>query len=157
MCEDPRVDHTKVPAWWLLGGAAALAIGSFLPWAVWGPFSKNGTDGDGIFTLILAVVIAFRAWPTIRTSIDRARSVTITIAASVALVICLFDIADVSSRDLQVGTGLLMATAGAVAVLVGVVVGTQRKVVRFSDATTPRSGLKGLFKLPPKPPDMPET
>ena len=129
--------HTNVPARWLLGGAGALALGSFLPWAEVGPFSKNGIDGDGVLTLILAIVIAVATWPAIRTSVGRGRSVTTAISASLGLVICLYDIADVSSTGnelvkAQVGIGLWMATAGAVAVLVGVFLGARRNVVLFS-------------------------
>jgi hypothetical protein len=43
----------------LIGGAALLAvIGSFLPWAeaLGGLLQKNGTDGDGVITLILALI-----------------------------------------------------------------------------------------------------
>ena len=136
------MEHTNIPARWLLGGAGALGLGSFLPWAQVGPFSKNGTDGDGVLTLILAIVVAVVAWPTIRTSIGRARSVTTTLAAALALLICLYDIADVSSAgnglvDTQVGIGLWMAAAGAGAVLVGVIIGKRRKIVLFSPAAAP--------------------
>jgi len=138
------MDHTNVPARWLLGGAGALALGSFLPWAEVGPFSKNGIDGDGVLTLMLAVVVGIAAWPSIRTSIGRARSITTTIATALALIICLYDIADVSSTgndvvQAQVGIGLWMAAAGALAVIVGVVIGTRREVVRFSAGATPSS------------------
>ncbi len=139
---DSRIQHTNIPARWLLGGAGALALGSLLPWAEVGPFSKNGTSGDGVLTLILAIVIALVAWPAIRTSIGRARSVTTSIATALALFICVVDVVDVSSSgnqvvEAQVGIGLWMATAGACAVLVGVIIATKRKVVRFSAATAP--------------------
>lgn len=41
---------------------AFVAIGSFLPWARVGIFSLAGTDGDGVFTLIIGVVIAVIAF-----------------------------------------------------------------------------------------------
>lgn len=101
----------------------------------------NGTNGDGVLTLILAAIIAIVAWPTIRTSIGRARSITIAIAAALALIICIYDIANVSSAgnefiEAQVGIGLWMAAGGAGAVLVAMIIGTRRQVVRFSPAVT---------------------
>jgi hypothetical protein len=123
----------------MLGGAGALALGSFLPWAEVGPFSKNGVEGDGVLTLILAIVIAVAAWPTIHSSVGRGRGLTTSIAAALALVVCVYDVADVSSTgndviEAQVGIGLWMATAAAIAVLVGVVLGVRRNVVLFSVA-----------------------
>lgn len=136
------MDHTNLPARWLLGGAGALALGSFLPWAKAGPFSVSGTDGDGVLTLVLAVIVAIVAWPTIRTSIGRARSITTAIATALALIICIYDIANVSSTgnefiEPQVGIGLWMAAGGGAAIVVGLIIGTQRRVVQFSAATAP--------------------
>lgn len=46
-------------AFMIMGGGAALAIGSFLTWASLGPFSATGIDGgDGWFTLIGGAVVA---------------------------------------------------------------------------------------------------
>jgi hypothetical protein len=37
-------------------GFAGVMVGSFLPWAQAGFFSVNGTDGDGILTLVIGAV-----------------------------------------------------------------------------------------------------
>jgi hypothetical protein len=42
----------------LLGGAALIAIGSVGPWATSPLASASGTSGDGVFTLIGALLIA---------------------------------------------------------------------------------------------------
>ena len=45
--------------WLWLGGAVAVVIGAVLPWASlstpFGTISKNGSDGDGILTMILGI------------------------------------------------------------------------------------------------------
>lgn len=128
------VQHDKIPGWWVLGGGAALALGSFLPWAQVGPFSKNGIDGDGTITLALAALIIAVAWPVLKTSVGMARSVITAVAAMLAMGVCVYDIADVSSSSndlvhVSVGIGLWMAAAGAVAVIVGSVLGQQRHVL----------------------------
>ena len=41
----------------MLGGAVLVAIGSVAPWATSPLTSANGTSGDGVITLIAAVVL----------------------------------------------------------------------------------------------------
>lgn len=38
-------------------GAVLMVLGSFMPWATAGIFSVAGTDGDGVITLVLGVLI----------------------------------------------------------------------------------------------------
>ena len=45
----------KYPVW-LLGGG--VVVGSLLPWARAGIFTISGTDGDGVITLVLGVLMA---------------------------------------------------------------------------------------------------
>ena len=42
----------------IVGGVAAIVIGSLGPWAtaLGGIVTKNGTDGDGVITLVFALV-----------------------------------------------------------------------------------------------------
>jgi hypothetical protein len=44
----------------MIGAGALLVIGSLLPWAtletVFGSVSKNGTSGDGVFTLVFGLI-----------------------------------------------------------------------------------------------------
>jgi hypothetical protein len=50
--------------WIALGAAAAIVIGSLGPWAtaLGGIVSANGTDGDGVITLILALIALAGLW-----------------------------------------------------------------------------------------------
>lgn len=43
---------------WLIGSGVAIVVGSLLPWINAGLFSFSGTDGDGVFTLIMGGLIA---------------------------------------------------------------------------------------------------
>jgi hypothetical protein len=83
----------------VLGGAALLLAGSFLPWAraEAGPFTatKNGIDGDGVLTLVLAIVIALLFF------LARNPKVTawlIVGLGAVATIVTVIDIADVNQR-----------------------------------------------------------
>lgn len=145
--------HSNVPARWLLGGAGALALGSFLPWAEVGPFSVSGTDGDGVLTLGFGVLIAVVAWPSMQKAIGRGRSITASIAAGLALVVCVYDVLNVSSSDndfieAEVGIGLWVCTAGAIAVIVGLVLGAKREVVRFGASPPGTAGPEPAVAAP---------
>lgn len=56
------VMNTRSPGTLILGGAALIIAGSFLPWVqvrtIFGTISANGTDGDGILTLVAGAIIA---------------------------------------------------------------------------------------------------
>jgi hypothetical protein len=140
-----RASSTTVarPEWstpirlFVFGGAALLVVGSVLPWvkASVGAFSvtKNGIDGDGVFTLLLGggIAVAFFL-------IRRAKTAAwITLAlAGIAGAIALYDTIDVSQKadeltsnqtslfhvSASVGVGLWLALAGAVVALVGGVI-----------------------------------
>jgi hypothetical protein len=124
----------------VLGAAALLLAGSFLPWAraEAGPFTatKNGIDGDGVLTLVLAIVIALLFF------LARNAKVTawlIVGLGALATIVAVIDVADVSNRadDLErqavglgatvsVGSGLWMALAGGVIATVGGIVALVR-------------------------------
>jgi len=118
----------------VLGGVVALAVGSFLPWvkASVGVFSAttNGTDGDGILTLILAGLIALLF---LLVKPRRVAAIVTTVLAVVAAAIALYDTVNVSNKahDLatsssgvtaSIGIGLILAAAASVVVLVGGIV-----------------------------------
>jgi hypothetical protein len=119
--------------WLWLGGAAAVVIGAILPRASvatpFGTISKNGTDGDGIITMILGIatgVLLVIRW-------NRARARGLTIAALVLSVligfVAVFDMIDVKSRfstssvslTASIGVGLWLTLLGAVAALTGTI------------------------------------
>jgi hypothetical protein len=41
----------------MLVAAAGLIVGAFLPWVTAGIFSVAGTDGDGVFTLVIGGIV----------------------------------------------------------------------------------------------------
>jgi hypothetical protein len=115
----------------VFGGAAGLVIGALLPWvkATAGIFSvtKNGIDGDGVLTLVLAVGIAL-LFGLLRPT--QGAAVTTIVLGGLAAVIAGVDIGDVTqkARDLvnqgsgvqaTVGVGLWITAVAAVVVIVG--------------------------------------
>ncbi len=112
-----------------------LALGSLLPWvkASAGIFTvtRNGTDGDGVITLILAGLAALLYF--VIKPRPAAEWVALGLGA-VAGVIAIYDIADVANRahelaannstvSASVGFGLIVAAIGAAAVVVGGIIG----------------------------------
>jgi hypothetical protein len=115
-----------------LGGAALAAIGSFLPWAtVSGGFvdiSKNGMDGDGVITLVGALIFGGLAAWSLLGSWSKGRMIGALVVAVLVTLIAVIDIADVASRfsdidtealglDVSIGIGLWIVLLGG---LVGV-------------------------------------
>jgi hypothetical protein len=105
------------------GGSAAVAVGSVLPWAsvttFIGTISKNGTDGDGMLTLILGVVATFVVMK------GKSRKVALGVLV-VAALIAAFDIVDVMSTsedgiEASVGVGLWIVALGAVTGIYGLI------------------------------------
>lgn len=103
----------------LLGGAAATALGSLLPWAT-GPFgiSFSGTSGDGVITLIVAVVVA-----GLSLAFRRRLVIALAVLAGlVAMATAVYDTAHISTTEFAgVGYGLVVTDVGALAMVVGTV------------------------------------
>jgi hypothetical protein len=117
-----------------LGGAALAAIGSFLPWAtVSGGFvdiSKNGMDGDGVITLVGALVFGGLAAWSLLGSWSKGRMIGALVVAVLVTLIAVIDIADVASRfsdidtealglDVSIGIGLWIVLLGGLAGVAG--------------------------------------
>jgi hypothetical protein len=106
----------------ILGGAALMAIGSVGPWATSPLASASGTTGDGVITLIAALVIAALA---IFTSGWRMLGVLIVIAGAIGIYDLIHESNKYSSIKLagvqidHVGWGLYVVVVGAVVALVG--------------------------------------
>jgi hypothetical protein len=101
----------------VMGGAAIVLIGSVLPWAsvttFVGTISVNGTNGDGVLTLIGALLIAGLAGPALWGLARRGLLIGALVLSALVAVVALIDIADVSSRVADAnGTGLVHASVG---------------------------------------------
>jgi hypothetical protein len=100
---------------------AALSIGSFGPWATveLGSISasKNGLDGDGVITLVLAVLAGALLAAHLLGRLGRAGPIAATVLGAIALLICIADLIDASGSTLGVDTaagwGLWLAALGA--------------------------------------------
>jgi hypothetical protein len=94
----------------LTAAFAAIVVGAFMPWSELDAFKENGTDGNGIATLVLAIA------GILGTVLGR-RPRAVLISASAALLCLLFallDYADISSGSADVGSGLYLTLAGAI-------------------------------------------
>jgi len=137
----------------VLGSAVLLLVGSVLPWAkaeatVVGQTvssTTNGLDGDGVITLILALVAGM-----VFLFVPRAKVVgsLVLVAGAIAGLVAIIDIADVSNKadDLQqltkqssvtVGIGLWIVAVAAIALIGG---GVLCLVQRDGAAVAPTTG-----------------
>jgi len=131
--ETPGSDRSWPTA--MLVGAAAVMVGSFLPWATvsffLGTTNVAGTDGDGVLTLFIGAVLAFVAFRAINPGIGRGASILAVIAALILFGIALYDfidirrvasdLADISDDVAQasVGIGLWIVLVGSGAAAAG--------------------------------------
>jgi opacity protein-like surface antigen len=136
----------------VFGGAGLAALGSFLPWvtADIGAFSvtKNGTEGDGVITLILAVamglVFIFGRKP-------KSVAWLVIVLAGLVLAVALYDTVDVSNKadelannssslfqvSASVGIGLWLALAAGVLAFVGGIVALNHSSGAAADHAAP--------------------
>lgn len=100
-----------------LASVALLFIGSFLPWASFGMFTVSGTEGDGVITIILAIValvvyFALKNKPTI------VKITTIAIGA-LSLIIAIMSFSGLGELELvSIGGGLIMVLIGAIGLII---------------------------------------
>jgi hypothetical protein len=134
-----RTRSTGVAPWVVIAAAAAIAIGSFLPWVTLsapfvGTISKSGVQGgDGIVSLVGAGVLALLAFIAIGTS--RARgflSLLIVLVSAGVAALGGYEFADLANKFHALkkapsiggsvlpmyGTGLYVLTAGAALALI---------------------------------------
>jgi hypothetical protein len=117
----------------ILGGAALLILGSFLPWveADAGFFSitKDGTDGDGVITLVIGLAIAALFFAVKH---PKAMTWLVISLAGVGTAIAAYDTIDISNKaeeltnststidiSAAVGVGLWLTLAGGIVALIG--------------------------------------
>jgi hypothetical protein len=100
------------------GGAALVALGAFLPWvkAEAGVFSatKSGIEGDGVFTLLLAVVIVV-CFTLIKS--PRAAGITALSLGAATGVVTAYELFDISSKAEAISTGLDVSASPGVGLL----------------------------------------
>ena len=107
-------------------GAAAVVIGSFLPWASIGAYSVNGTDnGDGLWTLVAGCIAGGL--------VIRRRLVGALLAFVIATLLGGYELLNVSAVesdasfwDVTPGVGLFAIIGGGIAGVVGVCIGQRR-------------------------------
>lgn len=119
------MDTRQKAAVGVMAGAALVAVGSLLPWAtitapLIGQVSKNGTDGDGVFTLILAVLVGALG-VALWNRPGRSLAVLAGLGSAVVGLVAVVDISDIEtfaadSRfvHVSVGIGLWLVAIGAV-------------------------------------------
>jgi hypothetical protein len=116
-------------SWVVIGGIGGAFVGSFLPWASAGIFTVNGTDGDGVMTLIASAIAGGCYGYHIQ---DRASRKGVRIAALVLMVITaliyVVDFADISTMvdndfiTVSPGIGLILGTIGSIAAVIALIV-----------------------------------
>ena len=123
-------------AWVLLGAAIAAVIGALLPWArinlSFGPEglseNVNGTEGDGVITLVLGILLGAVAVLALAThGVARWAAVVGIVAAAIMTAIAIIDIVDVNRTagdirplvDVSVGSGLWVTLIAGLAGIVG--------------------------------------
>lgn len=130
-------DIQRQSAYLILGGAGAIGVGCFLPWAsITAPFigtiSKAGIEGDGQFFLVLAAAAAAVAFDLVRNVPSRAARRRWALIAIIGLLgaLTVFEVVDLSNRFTDVsdeefpiatsyGAGLWLVGIGVLVALAG--------------------------------------
>lgn len=111
----------------LLVAAIVIILGSVLPWASVGGFATiNGTDGDGVLTLILGVAVIVVALAFVRPRAGRGGGWGAWVALALAVVaglIALYDLININNLGagalVSIGIGLILIPIGAVVGIIG--------------------------------------
>lgn len=123
--DDQGREPWRTPGPYFYMGGAALAIaGSLMPWAtaLGGALSKAGTEGDGIITLIAAligaIVGALRITGLLKGSVAR---ILLALVGIVVAGTAIYDWRELSQagEGISVGSGLVLTAIGGVGVLIG--------------------------------------
>jgi hypothetical protein len=135
--------------WLLLGGTAVVAVGSLLPWATvnagFVTVSKAGTDGDGVITLLFALVVGALALAKWKAGLTRGIVITSLVLGLLILAIAAYDTVDIASAveetefievRASVGIGLWLTLLGSIAMVVGAI-WELRSPTRSDTATDP--------------------
>ncbi len=137
---------TVAPAigWIVLGGAVLAALGSFLPWAEASGFGQtetaSGFDGDGVITIVMAVIVGVLAFPLATGTMTRGRTYAALAVSVLIAVICVIDIVDVSRVADDFGGAIEVSVSyGLWMTLVGGLVATGGSIAAIVQATSGRN------------------
>ena len=120
---DANAKARKLAGWAAVGGAVLVVLGSVLPWAsVAFVGSIYGTDGDGIITLVCAVIAALLVLPF---ALGKGRGWMLGVAAFFGLIsaaVAAYDLSNISAFAsdeslVSVGPGLPIIIAGGLVVI----------------------------------------
>lgn len=115
------MQDAKTQGWMVLGGGAALAIGSFLPWASAFGQSVTGMDADdGVITLVLGLVLVALGYMMAMRETQRWMVIAALVVGLIAVVVALIDLFDVLGTEaVSVGIGLWIVVLGAIVAAAG--------------------------------------
>ncbi|HEX6417232.1 MAG TPA: hypothetical protein VFZ77_02005 [Acidimicrobiales bacterium] len=126
-------DDTR-STWLLVVGTAVVAIGALLPWATVNAglvsVSKAGTDGDGVITLLLALVVGGLVLAKWKAGLSRAVVIVSLVLGAIVLAVATYDAIDVASTveesefvevRASVGIGLWLTLVGRIAMIAGAI------------------------------------
>lgn len=100
-----------------LASVALLVIGAFLPWVNMGLFSVSGVEGDGVITLILAI-IAIIIYFTLKKK-PKVVKITTIIAGAVSLIITFVSFSNIGELPFgSFGGGLILTAVGAIGLII---------------------------------------
>jgi hypothetical protein len=120
----------------LVGGGLAV-VSAFLPWATVGPFTINGTAGDGQITLVLGAILAGLGAMRLNGKGGKAIPwVGVVLAALIGLVGA-YHYYDLDSDVSSVGIGVYGTLIGAAFGFTGGLIGRQYQHVAQSAVTKP--------------------
>jgi hypothetical protein len=118
----------------MLGGLV-VAIGSILPWAkaesIFGTVSKNGTQGDGMITLVAGIVAILAGVIVLAAEKHNIAVLFAALAALGILVVTIWNFVDISGRApglwtdytaVKAGEGIYIALLSGALVLIGTIV-----------------------------------
>jgi hypothetical protein len=143
----------------MVAGAATVVVGSFLPWAKVNlgalSVSINGTEGDGVLTLILGALFGAFGIVALKRQRHTLAVVMGLIGSGLALAIGIYDIADINNvaDDLEGGGEFLRVSTGfgLYLVIAGAVAGVAGSLIKRSES----SGSVAQPPAPPAPPGPP--
>ena len=101
----------------LIGSAALVIIGAFLPWASIGFISANGIEGDGIFTLLLGGIAALVYFGL--KNKPKVAGIIIAVAGILSIIISVIAFTSIGDTQLaSVGGGLILTLIGSIGLVV---------------------------------------